>query len=122
MVRAFSAVVTPGTPTIVLLGHDVWYGRPGTLGAARCVVLQHALELGFGDSKPVRWQSPWSAGDRWARYSPDVMDSVVAHFTLDSGWASEVWEFGEEAVDQCAASDGLDAWDQWSGCLGQVRQ
>jgi hypothetical protein len=50
------------------------------------------------------------------------MDSVVAHFALDSGWASEVREFGEEAVDQCAASDGLDAGDQRAGVLGRYRQ
>jgi hypothetical protein len=39
------------------------------------------------------------------------MDSVVEHFALDSDWAIEVREFGEEAVDRCAASDGLYAWD-----------
>jgi hypothetical protein len=27
-----------------------------------------------------------------------MMDSVVAHFAQDSGWAGEVREFGEEAV------------------------
>jgi hypothetical protein len=67
--------------------------------------LQHGVEFGFGDSKPIRFQLPWPAGDRWPRYSPDVMDSVVVHFILDFGWMSEVWEFGKEAVDQCAASD-----------------
>jgi hypothetical protein len=34
------------------------------------------------------------------------------HFALDSGWAGEVREFGEEAVDRCAATDGLDAGHQ----------
>jgi phage-related minor tail protein len=39
-------------------------------------------------------------------------------FETDSGWASEVREFGEEAVDRCAASVGLDAGDQ-SAILGR---
>jgi hypothetical protein len=37
------------------------------------------------------------------------MESVVAHFAMDSGGPSEVREFGEETVDRCAAIDGLDA-------------
>jgi hypothetical protein len=37
---------------------------------------------------------------------------VVAHFMLDSGWASEVREFGEKAIDGCASTDGIDAGDQ----------
>jgi hypothetical protein len=41
-----------------------------------------------------------------------MMDSVVAHFALDSGWAGEVLEFGEETVNLCAATDGLDAGNQ----------
>jgi hypothetical protein len=41
-----------------------------------------------------------------------MMDSVVAHFALDSGWAGEVREFGEEAVERCATTDGLDAGNQ----------
>jgi hypothetical protein len=40
-----------------------------------------------------------------------MMNSVVAHFALDSGCESEVRVFGEEAVDS-AASDGLHDWDQ----------
>jgi hypothetical protein len=50
------------------------------------------------------------------------MDSVVAYFALDFGWASEVREFGEEAVDWCAVIDGLHAWDQCAPCLGRGRQ
>jgi hypothetical protein len=57
-----------------------------------------------------------------ARYSPDVVDSIMADFALDSGWRSEVREFGEEAVDWCAASDGLDAGDQSAGGLGRYGQ
>jgi hypothetical protein len=38
-----------------------------------------------------------------------MMDRVVAHFPVDSGWAGEVRDFGEEAVDRWAATDGLDA-------------
>jgi hypothetical protein len=30
-------------------------------------------------------------------------------FVLNSGWKSVLQEFGEDAVDRCAASDGLDA-------------
>jgi hypothetical protein len=77
-------------------------GRIGTFGAASCAVPQHGIELGFDDSEPVWCQSPWSAGDRWARYSPDVVDAVVAYLALDSGWADEVREICEEAVDGCA--------------------
>jgi hypothetical protein len=40
-----------------------------------------------------------------------MMDNAMEHFMLDSGWAGEVWELGEEAVDRSAASDGLHAWD-----------
>jgi hypothetical protein len=86
---------------------------------ASCAILQHGVELGFGDSEPIRCQSPWSAGDRWARYSPDVVDSIMAVFALDSGWAGEVRESGEDAIDRCAASDGLDAGDQRAGGLGR---
>jgi hypothetical protein len=39
-------------------------------------------------------------------------------FALDSGWASEVREFGEETVDHCATSNGLDVEDQRAGGLG----
>jgi hypothetical protein len=35
--------------------------------------------------------------------------SGCAHFALESGGASVVREFGEEAVDRSAAIDGLDA-------------
>jgi hypothetical protein len=58
-----------------------------------CAVLQHGIELCFGDSELVRCHSLWPAGDWWAWYSPDIMDSPVAHFMLDSGWASGVREF-----------------------------
>jgi hypothetical protein len=49
------------------------------------------------------------------------MGSIVALFVLDSGWASKVREFGEEAVNRCAASDGLHAWDlSWLFGPGQT--
>jgi hypothetical protein len=38
-----------------------------------------------------------------------MMDSAMAHFALDSGWAGDVQELGEGAVDRCAASDDLHA-------------
>jgi hypothetical protein len=50
------------------------------------------------------------------------MDNVVEHLALDSGWASEVREFGEETVDRCAVTDGLHALDQGAGCFGRGRQ
>jgi hypothetical protein len=50
------------------------------------------------------------------------MWSVVAYFALDSVWASEVREFGEESVDRCAASDVLDAGDQRARGFGRHRQ
>jgi hypothetical protein len=55
-------------------------------------------------------------------YIPDVMDSVMADFALDAGWESEVQEFGEEAVNRCAASDGHDAVDQHADDLGRYGQ
>jgi hypothetical protein len=54
--------------------------------------------------------------------SPGVVDGVVAHFALDSGWTSKVREFGEKAVDRCAVADGLDSGDQRAGCLSRFRQ
>jgi hypothetical protein len=42
----------------------------------------------------------------------DVVDGVVvhfAHFALNSGRPGEVREFGKEAVDCSADTDGLDA-------------
>jgi hypothetical protein len=109
-------VIATGTPSVDLV-YDVERRRPGTLGESSCFVRQHVVELGFGDSKHIRCQSPWSAGDRWARNCPDVVDSITADFALNSGWASEFHEFGEDAVDRCAASDGLDAGDQRAGGL-----
>jgi hypothetical protein len=48
-----------------------------------------------------------------------VLDRVVAHFTLDSSWTSEVQELGEESVDWCAANDvlnaGISALAAWAG-------
>jgi hypothetical protein len=82
---------------------------------------QHGVELGFGDSEPIRCQSPWSAGDRWGSYSPDVVDRIMADFALDSGWAREVRKFGE-SVDRCATSDDLDAGAQRAGGLSRYRQ
>jgi hypothetical protein len=113
------SVIATGTPPVSLLGNDVECRRPGTLGAASSAVLQHGVELGFGDSEPIRYQWPWSAGDRWPRCSQDVVDSMMADFALDSGWPCEVREFGENADDRCAVSDGLDSGDQRVGGLGR---
>jgi hypothetical protein len=46
------------------------------------------------------------------------MDAIIAYFTLDSRGASEVRELGEEGVDCCTATDGLDAGDQRDDGLG----
>jgi hypothetical protein len=46
------------------------------------------------------------------------MHSVIVDFALDSGWASEVRDFGEEAVDRCATTDVLNAREQRVGSLG----
>jgi hypothetical protein len=43
----------------------------------------------------------------------------MADFALDSGWASEFREFGEDAVDRCDDSDGLDAGNSRAGGLGR---
>jgi hypothetical protein len=50
------------------------------------------------------------------------MDSFMTVFALDSGWASDIREFGEKGVDCCAASDDLDAGDKRAGVLGQYGQ
>jgi hypothetical protein len=42
----------------------------------------------------------------------------MADFALNSYGASEVREFGENALDRCAASDGLDTGDERTGGLG----
>jgi hypothetical protein len=106
----------------VVLGYDVEHRKPGTFGAESCAVPQPGVELGSGGIEPIRCQSPWSAGDLWARYSPDVEDSILADFALDSGWASEVREFGEDAVDRCVAIDGLDPGDQRAGSFDRYVQ
>jgi hypothetical protein len=103
------SVIATRAPHFVLLGNDVECRRPGTQGAANCAVLQNGVELVFGDSEPIRCQSPWSAGDRWPRRSADVVDSITAEFALDSGWPCEVRDFCEDAVDRVAVSDNLDA-------------
>jgi hypothetical protein len=113
------SVIAEGTPPVVLHGNDVECRRLRTLEAASCAVLQHGVELGYGDSEPIWCQSPWSAGDRWPRCSPDVVDSIMADFAPDSGWPCEVREFDEDAVDRCDVSDGLDVGDQRVGGLGQ---
>jgi hypothetical protein len=41
-----------------------------------------------------------------------MVDGVVAHFAMDSGGLTKIRELGEEAVDRCAATDGLDAGNQ----------
>jgi hypothetical protein len=43
----------------------------------------------------------------------------MAYFVLESGWPCEVRKFGEEAVDRCGVSEGLDAGDRPVGgfCL-----
>jgi hypothetical protein len=51
-----------------------------------------------------------------------VMHSVMVDFALDSGWVSEVRELGKEAIDRCAARDGLNAGDQRTGGLGSHGQ
>jgi hypothetical protein len=43
------SVIATGTPPVVFLGNDVECRKPGTLGAASCAFLQHAVELSFGD-------------------------------------------------------------------------
>jgi hypothetical protein len=60
---------------------------------------QHGVELGFGDSEPVRCQSAWSGDEWWVFCSPNVMDGVVTYLALDFGGAREVWKLGVNAVD-----------------------
>jgi hypothetical protein len=50
------------------------------------------------------------------------VDSVVAHLALNSGWAGEVWDFGEKAVDRCAVTDGFHTWNMCTGCFGWGKQ
>jgi hypothetical protein len=49
------------------------------------------------------------------------MDGIVAYFALDSGDASEVRKFSEEAVDRLVAPNGLYAGNQRAGDLGRYR-
>jgi hypothetical protein len=116
------SVIVTGMPHVFVLGYDVERLRQEILGAASCAVPQYGVESGFGDCKSIRCQSPWSAGDRWASYSPDVVDSIMADFSLDSGLASQFREFCEEAFDRCAASDGLYPGDQRAGGFGRYGQ
>jgi hypothetical protein len=64
----------------------------------------------------------WSAGDRWALCSPDVMHRVVANVSLNSRGANEVWKLGKESVDRSTATDDFDAGDPRIGGLGRCRQ
>jgi hypothetical protein len=73
------SVVSAGTPTFVLLGHDVKCGGPRTLGAGSCAISQH------------------------------VVDGVVTYVELNSSGASEVRKFGEDAVHWCTATDDFNA-------------
>jgi hypothetical protein len=106
------SVIATGAPPVFLLECDVESRRPRILGGASCAVPQRGVELGFGYNEPIRCQPPCSAGDRWSRYSSDMMESIMADFALD---ASEFREFGEEAVDRCAASGCLHSGDQRVG-------
>jgi hypothetical protein len=51
-----------------------------------------------------------------------VVDCAVADFSLYSGGASEVWELGEETVDQYIANDDLNTGDQRAGGLSWYGQ
>jgi hypothetical protein len=57
------AIIAAGTPTVVLLGHQVECRRPRTLGMAGSAVAPYGFELGLGDCEPVGCQAAWSAGD-----------------------------------------------------------
>jgi hypothetical protein len=46
----------------------------------------------------------------------------MAYIALDSGVGSEEREFGEEAVDRCAATDSFDAGNKRAGGLDRYRQ
>jgi hypothetical protein len=81
------------------------------------------VELGFGDGKPVRCQSPWSAGDWWAWCSPDVVDGVGR----TSRWTSvERMRSGnlEKSVDRRRATDdfhaGVCELAAWAGADNDV--
>jgi hypothetical protein len=82
-----------GIPEVYLQGDVAMHGS--------CAVPQHGVKLDFGNGELVWCQSLQSAGDRWARSSPDVVDSIMANFALDSSWASEVQELSKEAVNRC---------------------
>jgi hypothetical protein len=114
---AEGSIISTGTPHVVLFWNDVECRRPGSVGTARCTILQHGVEIGFGESEPIRCQSRWPACEPWPSCSPDVVYSIMADFALDSGWGGEVREFGKDAVDRCAVSDVLDAGDQRVGGL-----
>jgi hypothetical protein len=116
--KSADAVIVAGTPTVVLLGHQVECRRPGTLGTASSAVAHHGFELGFGDCEPVGFQSAWSAGDRLAWCCLYVVDRVVAHLSLHSRGTGEVRELGEDAVNCCPDTNEFDAGGPRAGGLG----
>jgi hypothetical protein len=99
------SIVAAGTPTVVLLRYDIECRGPGTLGAASCAIPQHGVELGFGDFEPVKGEATWSAVDRRARCSPNVVDSVVANVSLNPSGTSKVRKLGKKSVDRSTSTD-----------------
>jgi hypothetical protein len=51
-----------------------------------------------------------------------VVDGIVAHLALNSGWTDDIRERGEKAVQRCAVTDGLHAWDICAGCFSRGKQ
>ena len=58
------SIISTWPPTAVL-GHEMASGRPWTLGASGCAVLQHGVELGLGHGQAVRFKPAWAAGYWW---------------------------------------------------------
>jgi hypothetical protein len=61
-----------------------------------------------------------SAGEWWKWCSPDVVDGVMAHFSLYSSGASEVQKLGAEDVYRCTTTNDFDAED--ARIFGQGRR
>jgi hypothetical protein len=50
------------------------------------------------------------------------VDGVVAHLTLDTHEANEVWKLGEKSVDRRTVTDDFHAGSLRTGSLGKGRQ
>ena len=107
------SVVATGSPTAVLLGHEMEGRRPQALGTLGCTVPQHGVEFGLGHGQAVWGKAAWTAGYRRAGCCPDVLCCVVTYSAMVPSWSCQPREFLQEAVWGCASCDDLHTGDLW---------